>query len=122
VLVRLTNQADLARRAGETFIPTSGFDPRSVGLAISRSSFDDSHGEPRHEVLIESGFSPEETVATLVHELAMSGNTTNSIMPSCTGIMATCCFEGHAVWAQAEFLKQASTTTIFDPGRFAQSN
>ncbi|MGQ0698798.1 MAG: hypothetical protein ACT4PZ_11220 [Panacagrimonas sp.] len=114
--VILVSQADLAQRIGERFIPTSGYDPRAVGLAIprSRSIFDDK----RHEVLIESGFSPEVTTATLVHELTHVWQFMYLDHDRMHREYGKLLIEGHALWAEAEFLNcQAATPS---PGLAAE--
>jgi len=116
IAVKLASQAGLARRAGRTFIPTAGFDPRAVGLAVARSALD---SRQRHEVWIESGFSPEETAATLAHELAHIWQYNSLDHEAMRRDSGNLLLEGHAVWAARAFLREqaARPAALFDPAR-----
>jgi hypothetical protein len=116
--VTLANQADLARQSGGTFIPTAGFDPRAVGLAIARSGVD---ARGRHEIWIESGFSPEETAATLAHELTHIWQYNHLDHEKIRQKIGNELLEGHAVWVSNAFLNEQSAhpDANFDRTRLA---
>jgi hypothetical protein len=104
--VRLTTPIELAKIQNKTFIPTSGFDSRAVGLSRSRTHTGSIQGETRHTVLIESGFSPEQTTSTLVHELThiwQFNMLNHERMRADYGVLL---IEGHAMWSEQDFLRQ----------------
>jgi len=119
--VALAGQAELARRQGKTFVPTSGFDPRNIGLAVSRSV--SGNGSGRHEVWVESGFSPEETAATLAHELTHIWQYNALDHEKMRRDYGNLLFEGHAVWVETRFLQFQIDTRPepFDPDRLRRA-
>ena len=95
--VRFTDAHEVHEAAGGNFIPTSKFDPRTIGVAVKEGNDYSIHienGQPRHMV-----------VATLVHELThiwQFDHLDFLRMKSEYGHMLT---EGHAVWASIQCLK-----------------
>ncbi len=61
IKVEMINSKKLAKRLGQTFIPTSNFDARAVGLAVS-----DGAG---YTILIENGAPRVKSMMTIAHEL-----------------------------------------------------
>lgn len=111
--VKLVTAAELAAMKNERFIPTSGFDARPVGMAMHRSHTGSVFGEARHTVLMESGFSPEETASTLVHELTHTWQFTTLDFERMHEEHGKFLIEGHAVWAEKEFSRrEAETPTV----------
>jgi hypothetical protein len=108
VRVELVDQNDISLAQGKSFLPTSGFDMRAIGLAIpggshARSGTREEGG--RHLVQVESGFSPEATACTLVHELChvWQFNYLNTEqLYAAHGVALT---EGHAVWTEEAFIE-----------------
>lgn len=113
--VKLVTAAELAAMNDDQFIPTSGFDARAVGLAMSRSHTGSIFAEDRHTVLIESGFSPEKTAGILVHELTHTWQFNMLDYSRMDEEYGNLLIEGHAMWAQKEFLRQETVTSTI-PG------
>jgi hypothetical protein len=106
--IKLANPQQLASLTKQDFIPTSGFDARTLGVAKNRSHTGSVLGEARHTVLVESGFSPEQTTSTLVHELThvwQFNMLDHERMITDHGVLL---FEGHAMWAERDFLSRGA--------------
>ncbi len=111
--VKLVTAAELAAMNNDRFIPTSGQDARAVGLAISRSHTGSIFGEDRHTLLVESGFSAEETTSTLVHELTHAWQFSMLDYSRMNEEYGKLLIEGHAMWAEKEFLnREMASPTI----------
>lgn len=70
--IELTDQRMIAARSGQHFTPSINFDERPIGLTIHGDIYDAQTKHKKNDyytILLESGFSAEETLATLVHEL-----------------------------------------------------
>jgi hypothetical protein len=112
VRVELVDQNDISLAQGKSFIPTSGFDMRAIGLAIpggphARSGTREEGG--RHLVQIESGFSPEATVCTLVHELCHVWQFNHLDVARLEATHGKELIEGHSVWTEDAFLNWQRT-------------
>lgn len=124
VRVELVDQNDISLVQGKSFIPTSGFDMRAVGIAVAggahaRSGTREESG--RHLVQIESGFSPEATASTLVHELCHVWQFENLDIERIRRADGNLLIEGQAVWTEDAFLawQQKRSHALFTPDRLA---
>ena len=120
VRVELVDQAEISDAQGKRFIPTSGFDTRAIGLAMKdagRLCSATVAGQDRHVVLIESGFSPEATANTLVHELCHVWQYNHVNLGALDTQTGQLYIEGHAVWTEATFLEWVTSRSI---GQFKQ--
>jgi hypothetical protein len=106
--IKLASPQELAGWTDSVFIPTSGFDARTLGVAKNRSHTGSILGEARHTVLVESGFSPEETASTLVHELTHVWQYNMLDHEKMHAEYGALLFEGHAMWAEKDFLSRGA--------------
>ena len=107
VRVELVDQNDISRLQGKTFIPTSGFDMRAIGLAVrdgvhARSGTRDEAG--RHLIQIESGFSAETTACTLAHELCHVWQFNMLDFDAMKQAEGDLLIEGHALWVERQLV------------------
>lgn len=114
--VKLTTPIELANIQNTTFIPTSGFDSRAQGLAKARSHTGSILDETRHTILIESGFSLEETAGTLVHELTHIWQYNMLNYKKMNADHGALLIEGHAMWAERDFLYRAIEQLVIPGG------
>ena len=108
VRVELVNQAHISNARGRRFIPTSGLDMRVVGLAMKgagRLRSGTASEQERHVVMLESGFSPEATANTLVHELCHIWQYNHLDLEAMQPELCPLYLEGHAVWTEEQFLQ-----------------
>ena len=104
--VNFASAAEIGDAAGERFIPTSGFDPRAVGLARSRTEVG-----TNPTVLIENGHRHHDTLATVVHELTHVWQFDNLDFEKMKSDYGLDLIEGHAVWAELECMRQLGLST-----------
>lgn len=114
--IKLATPVEIAEIREAVFIPTSGYDSRATGLAQARSHTGTVLGETRHTVLIESGFGPEETTGTLVHELThiwQYNMLDHRRMEADHGLLL---IEGHAILVELDFLRCQQTNQTLTGG------
>lgn len=95
VTVELTDQKNISEIQGSIFVPTPEFDARATGLATIQGDL---------KVLLETGFSIEETLTTLVHELCHTWQAMNLDVDRITEETGLLLVEGHAVYVESFFI------------------
>ncbi|RJQ24354.1 hypothetical protein C4565_10140 [Candidatus Parcubacteria bacterium] len=96
--IKFTTTNELHREIDEQFIPTPGFDPRSVGFARQRNGLCD--------IYIENGQPYHMTLATIVHELTHLWQYDNLDCKDLKKQNGLLFIEGLAVWAETELLQK----------------
>lgn len=99
IKVRMTTSAKLAKATKRHFVPTPGFDPRAVGVAIK-----DSTG---YTIIIENGAPRINAMMTIAHELTHIWQYLNwddrQIKKRYGKEMSLEIYEGMAVWAEIQY-------------------
>lgn len=100
IIVSVVSQRKLARVSQSRFVPTSGFDPRALGVAVLKRNGD-------MFVLLENGAPRMALAATLAHELTHIWQYSNWDLHALkqrygAAYVAVC--EGMAQWAQIQYL------------------
>ncbi|WP_230657592.1 hypothetical protein [Psychrobacter sp. I-STPA10] len=104
--IQLVDQTKISQQQNTTFIPTSRFDSRAIGLAVSKGilSSATSLSNSKYKVMLESGHSIENTAGTLVHELCHIWQYEYTDYVKLESKYGKHIIEGHAVWAEESFL------------------
>ena len=99
VRVELVNTRTLQKEAGNVFVPTKGFDPRVVGLAV--------HNKDGFRLLVETGAPRIRTILTIAHELThiwQYQNWNRKKIRSMYGkALELEIYEGMAKWAEIQY-------------------
>ncbi len=104
VTIELVDQRTISAKQGEAFIPTAGFDNRAMGLAIYGSHSLSEYHDDSHIIYIESGFSLEETLSTLAHELCHIWQYMNLDIAKLNADSGDLLVEGHAIFVESHFV------------------
>lgn len=92
--INFASAGEIAERAGKNFLPTSGFDARSIGMACVVDGND-------YSIFIEQGHAMPDLSMTIAHELAHIWQYTWTdfarLQAETDGLLLT---EGHASWAE----------------------
>ncbi|MDR2360741.1 MAG: DUF4820 domain-containing protein [Oscillospiraceae bacterium] len=100
VKVTMTNAKKIAQKVGTTFVPTSGYDSRAIGLAVEKKG--------QHTMLIEGGAPRLTSMSTIAHELTHIWQYANwdrkFIYKELGKDGALELYEGMAVWSEIQFM------------------
>ncbi len=92
VNVRFASASEIQKERGIIFTPTPEFDPRAIGLAVSR-------GNNEYEILVENGQPYHMTMEVTVHELTHIWQYVNLDVNRMYAEYDKLLIEGHAMWA-----------------------
>lgn len=98
VEVRIAEAAEIAAARGEAYVPSHGWDPRTIGLAMLRDG--------QATILIENGRPRDLTYAVMVHELAHVWQWQHLDTEAMRREHGELLIEGHATWAEIDALRQ----------------
>lgn len=95
--IAFTNTQVIHAVTGSTFVPTSSYDPRAVGLATMEGD--------QCLIYIENGAPKHQTLSTIVHELVHIWQFDNLDFKRMTRDHGLLLIEGMATWVEVEYLK-----------------
>jgi hypothetical protein len=94
--VQFTTAAQIADAQGESYLPTSSFDERAIGLARMRGS----KGNEEYSIFVEQGHSKESLSLTFSHELTHIWQYVWLDYERLRAEHGSVLIEGHASWAE----------------------
>lgn len=98
VRIELTDAQTVHEAAGKSFVPTPGYDARTIGVATRRGK--------DFAIYVENGQPYHRTLSTTVHELTHIWQFDHLDYPRMAEEHGKLLIEGHAVWADLEVLKR----------------
>lgn len=103
--IALVDQKVISSKQDKTFIPTSSFDNRAIGLAsMHTDSATYQNDNLNYTILIESGHNLESTASTLVHELCHIWQYQSLDYDKLQADYGKYLIEGQAIWTEELFL------------------